>query len=181
MPIRYKLSTPNRTTHGGFKLPADGEWFYPADCKGEPAQCSNTVLHHYADPRLAVLFNPIHADYADYRLFEIEIDEEIGTDGLKGWCRAQRILRELPAPVITTEQRIAFAIYCVEPYYTDPVWQEWARKWMSGEDRSHAAAAYAAAAYAAYAAANAAAYAANAAAAYAAIDFIQIIDRVMRS
>ncbi len=66
------------------------------------------------------------------------------------------------------ELAVAFAIYVAEPYYADPAWQEWARKWMSGEDRTPAAAdaAYAAA-YAAYAAPYAAPYAA-ARAAYAA-------------
>ena len=144
MQLRYKLTTQARTTHNGFKLPADGEWFYPEDRTSAPSPCSSTVLHHYADPLLAVLFNPIHGAYNNPRLFEIEIDEELGTDGLKGGCRAQRIVREIPLPTITMEQRVAFAIYCAELYCTDPVWVQWATNWMNGTDRTPAAAADAA-------------------------------------
>ena len=62
------------------------------------------------------------------------------------------------------ELAIAFAIYCAEPYYTDPAWREWATNWMNGTDRTPASAERAAnAAYAAYAAADAAYAAARAA------------------
>jgi len=178
MKIRYKLSSQDKTTRNGYKLPDNGFWFEAEDITSPPKPCTNTVLHHYADPHLALLFNPVHASIENPRLFEIEIDDEIDTDGLKGWCRKQRIIRELPIPEITTEQRVAFAICCAEPYGSASAdWQKWATNWMSGTDRSSYAAyaAYAAAnaaanatyaAYAAYAAANAAyaAYAANAAA-----------------
>ena len=133
---RYKLTTQDRKTHGSYALPEAGEWYYPANRTDAPEPCSDTVLHHYADPLLAVLFNPIHGNYAQPRLFEIEIDEEIGTDGLKGWCRAQRIVREMPLPTITTEQLIAFVIYCAEPYCTNPNWIRWATNWMNGADRT---------------------------------------------
>jgi len=130
MNIRYKLTSQNLTTHNGFKIPLEG-WFYPEDRTSKPKPCTNTVLHHYADPHLAILFNPRHANFNNPRMFEIEIDEEIGTDELKGWCRAQRIIREIPVPIITTKQRVAFAIYCAEPFGNDK-WQKWAADWMSG-------------------------------------------------
>jgi hypothetical protein len=160
MRIRYKLTTKSRTTHGGFKIPRKGVWFYPADRESKPQPSTNTVLHHYAHPALALLFNPIHANIENPRLFEIEIDEECDTDGLKGWCRAQRIIRELPPPEITTVQRVAFAIYCAYPT-ASAGWRTWADKWLSGEDRSSEAAW---AAEAAAEAAEAAAWAAEAAA-----------------
>jgi hypothetical protein len=143
---RYKLTTQQRTTHNGYALPAlpdDGspsEWFYPARRDEPPRECSDTALHHYAHPLLAVLFNPIHANIADPVLYEIEIDAEAGTDGLKGWCGAQRLVRRLPLPVITTEQRVEFAIRAAATQTDDPAWHEWARRWLSGEDRSEAAA-----------------------------------------
>ena len=72
------------------------------------------------------------------------------------------------------ELAVAFAIYCAEPYYTEPAWVKWASGWMACVDRSANAAANAdanaanaanaaayAAANAAYAAANADAYAAD--------------------
>ena len=142
--IRYKLSTQERTTHNGFKLPDDGVWFQAKDMKNLPVPCTNTVLHHYAHPLLAVLFNPIHADIDNPRLFEIEIDKEIDTDGLKGWCRRQRIIREIEVPVITTEERVAFAIYYAERF-ASPDWMKWATNWMNGTDRTAEAARAAAA------------------------------------
>jgi len=175
---RYKLTDQNRRTHGGFQLPADGEWFAAARCDAPAEPCTDTVLHHYAHPLLAILFNPIHADLLAPRLFEIEIDDEIGTDGLKGWARRQRIIQELPLPELTREQRIAFAIYCAEPY-AGPGWLKWATAWMDGSDRSEesAAAAAAAARAAEAAAARAAARAAEAAGHP---DFLAIIQRVLR-
>jgi len=65
---------------------------------------------------------------------------------------------------LTTDQRIAFAIYCALGVYDAPGFAEWAEGWLSGRDRSRASAA-AAAADAAYAYAAAAADAAYAAAA----------------
>ena len=133
---RYKLTSQDRTTHNGFQLPADGEWFEAEDMISPPRECTNTVLHHYAHPLLAVLLNPIHGNYENPLLFEIEIDEEIGTDGLKAWCRRQRIVREIPLPKITTEQRVEFAIRVAKVVYEDQQWLIWADKWLSGEDRS---------------------------------------------
>jgi len=183
MLIRYKLTTQEATTHNGYKVPLNGDWYYPQqrlDTKITP--CTDTALHHYSDPRLAIIFNPRHAHIHNPRLFEIEINCEAGTDGLKGWCTAQRVIRELPVPVISQEQLIAFAIYCAELCNTDNLkFMLWATNWMNGTDRSGTAnaAAYAAAAtanaaanataaYAAYAAAATAAYAAAATAATAA-------------
>src|ERR1019366_147276 len=103
----YKLTTQEITTHNGYKLPAIGQWFYPADTTSKPVPCSDTVLHYYHDPRLAVIFNPIHANIGNPKLWEIEIDVETGSDGLKGWCRRQRLIHELPLPVFTSEQLIA--------------------------------------------------------------------------
>src|ERR1017187_340747 len=118
-----KLTTQDLTTHNGFSIPIDGTWFYPKDLESEPKPCSNTVLHYYKHPLLAVVLNPIHANIESPRLFAIEIDREVGTDGLKCWSRAQRVVGELVLPVITLEQRVAFAIYVAEPLFNqNKVW-----------------------------------------------------------
>lgn len=136
MIIRYKLSSRyRRTGFGKFLLPRAGVWFEAGNMSAPPKPCTNTVLHHYSHPALAVIFNPIHASFRDMRLFEIEIDKELGADGLKGWCRRQRIIRELPVPDLSREQLVAFAIYCAEPY-SRADWQKWAQNWMDGTDRS---------------------------------------------
>jgi len=141
--------------------------------------CSAGVIHAYADPRLAVIFNPIHSNFLNPRLFEAETDTYLGTDECKCWCKALTLKRELPLPVISIEQKIEFAIRSALVVYNEYNFNLWAESWLSNVDRSKNAAN--AAAYAAYDAAtaenaanaaNAAAYAADAAnaAAYAAYD-----------
>jgi hypothetical protein len=143
--------------------------------------CSNQVFHYYYSPEEAVLFNPIHGNYNPARLFEVEIDAEIASDGIKGGCKRMTLVRELPLPEIALEKKVAFTIHCVKQVYTEKTWTLWADNWLCGKNRTAAAAyaaayvaaAYAAAAYAAGAAVAAAdaadyvVYAAAAAAAYA--------------
>jgi hypothetical protein len=173
---RYKLTAQDLTTYQGFKIPGIGVWFYAKDCKGTVGPCSPMALHHYSDPLLAILTNPAHANIKNPRLFEIQIAKEQGTDQLKGWSRAQKLIREIPVPIISVNSKITFAIYCAKALWKDQRWNNWADNWLTGVDRSYAAAVNAsnaaanaanaatyAAAYAAAYAANAATYAANAA------------------
>ena len=139
--IRYKLTDINKQTHNGYQLPENGIWYYPSNRKDTCTPCSDTALHHYSHPLLAILFNPIHASYKNCRLFKSEVDCEYGTDRLKGWCTAQKVISELEVPKITLEQKIAFAIYCAEyTGNTSYIWQTWAYNWMHNIDRSAGAA-----------------------------------------
>jgi hypothetical protein len=148
--------------------------------------CSNQVLHCYNHPMLAVIFNPIHADIRNPKLFEIEVDKIVNTDGLKFASKSQTLIKEISLPEIAIEQKVEFAIRIAKLVCKDELWNAWADDWLAGKDRFNKvlalatrdatrdagraaagrAAADAAAAYAADAAyaANAAAYAANAAA-----------------
>ena len=184
--IKYKLVNQQLTTFNGCQWKIG----IPKETSGEGDLCSSGWLHYYHDPLLAVLLNPIHADIHNPRLFTCLVEGGQKDDrGLKGGCTKLTLIEEIPLPVVTKNQKIAFGILCAQQVYSDNggVWDNWAEKWLSGEDRSEksrvdaadADAAYAAAAaYASYAAANAAAYAsyaanaANAAAyaAYAAAD-----------
>jgi hypothetical protein len=80
--------------------------------------------------------------------------------GLKIGFAKLTTIKELPLPEVTITQRVAFGILCTLEVEESPGWRKWAKRWLSGTDRSRAAA-YAA--YAAYAAAAADAYAADAA------------------
>ena len=129
--------------------------------------CTADVIHAYEHPLIAVLMNPVHADLnpATMRLFVAE-GEIVAREGqLKCGVYALKIVEEIPVPVLTTEQRVKFAILCAKSVCKDAAWNAWADKWLSGDDRS-AAAAWAAeeAARAAWAAARAAARAEEAAA-----------------
>ena len=139
---------------------------------GSEELCSPGWLHYYSHPLLAAFLNPIHADFATPRLFEIEIAGKIKEDhGLKLGCTKLRLVKEIAVPAVTLEQRIKFGILCALEVYKDAKFVQWANNWLDGTDRSRAAAnaAYAAARAAADAAADAAyAAAATADAAYAA-------------
>jgi hypothetical protein len=129
--------------------------------------CSDEVLHCYNHPLLAVFLNPIHADIKEPKLFEIKVDEIVNNDGLKFASKSQTLINEIPLPKISSEQRIEIGIKIAKTVYKDEKWNEWADKWLSGEDHSITPAANAAALYAnatdvyasavAFAAANAAA------------------------
>ena len=135
--------------------------------------CSNQLLHCYASPEIAVVMNPIHANISEPRLFRIRCSKILADDGTKQGCKKQTLLKELPLPEISVEQRIKIAILCATEVYKEPNFLVWAENWNTGKDRTAtsanaAANAANAAAYAAYAAYAAAAYAAYNAAAYAA-------------
>ena len=128
--------------------------------------CSDAVIHVYAHPLLAVLFNPLHAAIDNPKLWGCETSEPVNQDGLKIGVKSCTTIKEIPLPIITTEQKVKFAILCAKEVYKDEVWNTWADKWLSGEDRTVKAAGAAVVAVdaAARAAAVAAAVAADAAA-----------------
>jgi hypothetical protein len=145
---------------------------------GDLRQCKNGI-HAYSDPLLAQLLNPIHADISDPILWECEAsDEMLNDNGLKSCHRSLTTLRQIPLPLVSTEQCIRFAILCTLEVCDDPSYVQWAHNWLSGVDRSEAAAwaaeAAARAAEAVARAAKAAARAAEAAAAARPIDLIAL-------
>jgi len=85
---------------------------------------------------------------------------------LKCGCRTLTTIREIPLPVVTVTQKVAFAILCVLDVCSEPSFVAWANDWLTGKDRS-ADAAWAAERAAAAEAAVERAAAAEAAAAWA--------------
>ena len=139
---------------------------------GKGELCGPGWIHAYEHPLIAVLLNPIHANFQSPRLWEAEGEVGLRDGQLKCGCKALTTIREIPLPAVTTEMRVRFGILCAKEVCAYPAWNAWADRWLSGGDRSEAAAAAAAAeAAAAAAAAEAvswAAWAAEAAAARAA-------------
>jgi hypothetical protein len=130
--------------------------------------CSDQVLHCYNHPLLAVIFNSIHADIFNPKLFEISVDKIVNTDGLKFASKSQTLIKEISLPEITSKQKIEFAIKVAKLVYKNESWNSWADDWLSGEDCSQNSARAAARAaaraditYAAARAALAASYAAD--------------------
>ena len=121
--------------------------------------CSNQLLHCYASPEIAVFMNPIHANIAEPRLFRIRCSKILADDGTKQGCKKQTLLKELPLPEISVEQKTEIAIRCAMSVYKEDTFLVWAENWINKKDVSTNAAYNAA-----YNAANAAANAAYAAA-----------------
>ena len=115
------------------------------------ALCTPDVIHAYTSPLLAVLLNPIHADIVNPILWEAR-GKVVAQDGSKVGVKSLTTIRQIPLPEITTTQKVAFGILAAMKVYKNPAFQKWAKLWLSGKDRSWAAAAAARAAAAAAAA-----------------------------
>lgn len=95
---------------------------------------------------LAVLMDPVQACICgdSMRLFECEIDiGELSFAGSLVWCEAPRnscLMREIAVPDIRGDQAVAFGILAANDVGNDEDWTKWADRWLSGEDRTEAAA-----------------------------------------
>ena len=124
-------------THGGCQWVLGEE----KTTSGEGELCGPGWLHCYADPLLAVLLNPIHADYENPRLFRARVGRKSKHDhGLKSGYTKMTLIEEIPVPAISTAQRVRFAILCAMKVYQDPGFVQWGENWLSGKDRSAEAA-----------------------------------------
>lgn len=108
---------------------------------GKADLCGPGYIHGYTDPLLAVLLNPIHADIVDPLLWRAEGKIAINNRGLQVGCVSLTTIEQIPLPVVTTAQRVRFAILCAMEVCKDPAWRAWAEKWLDGSDRSPRAAA----------------------------------------
>lgn len=133
--MRYKLTTQDMKTRPGKYNEVTwvvGEWV-TADGDTACGLCSAAYIHWYTDPLLAIMLNPAHADIENPRLWECETGgQEVLDYGLKGGSRSLRLLREIPVPIITTRQRVHFAILCVRAICKDRVWNELADLFLNG-------------------------------------------------
>ena len=101
---------------------------------GEVILCKN-ALHAYTDPRLAVIFNPIHSGFTNPILWEAE-GNVVVKDHTKVGCDRLTTIRQIPIPKISNEQLVKFAILCAKKVCIDKKFNDWADKWLSGEDRT---------------------------------------------
>ena len=158
--------------------------------------CSDQVIHAYESPLVAAFMYPVHVDFKTPILWEAEGEVLVREGQLKCGCKTLTTLKKIPLPEISTKQRIEIAILCSLTLPQSEGYRVWAERWLSGEDRSEAAACAAysdaadaasraasrAASYSAFGAAYSAAYAAaDAAAADAAsFDLVSIIEKVVK-
>lgn len=129
----WKILNPDLTTHMGCQW-VPGEW---KKVEGTGPLCSKGWLHGYRDARLAVLHNPIHANYDPYVLWIAEVKGKVlHEDYMKSGWSEMRLIEPLAVPAVTTEQRIRYAIKCAWCVNNNPVWRKWAVDWIREENRS---------------------------------------------
>jgi hypothetical protein len=99
--------------------------------------CTNGWIHYYSHPLLAVLLNPIHGDFTRPRLWAVKVSGKRKHDhGLKSGAANVTTVKEIRLPVVTTAQCIRFAILCALKVSHSKEFEQWAKNWLNGEDRS---------------------------------------------
>ena len=111
---------------------------------GYGEMCGPGWLHAYTSPELAVLLNPIHANFSNPILWECEGVVEKTDNGLKVGTTQLTTIKRIILPEVTTIQRVAFGILCSQTVYSNPQFNRWAKDWLTGKDRSERAASEAA-------------------------------------
>ena len=129
MAVYYKLTNAQDQTRG------PTQWgpgvSYVAMGSIDQGGCSDAYIHAYEHPLLAVLHDPIGANFGPTaHLWECESDDKP--------LRESQI--KLGVRSLTTEHQVRYAILCAKIVYTELAWVRWANKWLDGTDRSaHAA------------------------------------------
>ena len=98
--------------------------------------CTDTVIHAYEHPLLAVFFNEIHVSFAHPRLWEASGDVVIRDGQVKCGCKRMTTIREIQVPDITPEQKVEIAVRLAKQVVTNKEWNDWADEWLSGRERT---------------------------------------------
>src|ERR1035441_3089235 len=161
--ISYKLTDKNGRTKSNTQWGEGGTHTAIGTSK---VLCSDGWIHWYTSPHIAVLLNPIHANFKAPLIWEGEANGEILCEPLKSGSRVYTTLRLGMLPEISLSQRVAFGILSSLCVNKNKEYVNWANNWLVNKDRSANAAGHAtnAANAAGHAAAYVAAYAAHVAA-----------------
>lgn len=136
----YKLTTQDYKTRKGKQNECTWGEGVTHSGTGVGPLCSPGWIHAYTSPLLAVLLNPIHANLDDPILWEAEGDIGLSDSGLKVGGRSLTTIKKIPLPILTREQKVIFAILCAKSVYKNPSYLRWADNYISGKDRTYAAA-----------------------------------------
>ena len=138
MNILFKLTTQEGKTRNETQWGENISHEATGDIKQD--LCSDAWIHAYTHPLLAVLMNPAHADIENPILWEGKGEGEAKFEPLKCGFRKFTTLKKIPLPEVTDVQKVAFGILCAKEVYKDSSWNQWADKWLSGEDRTKSSA-----------------------------------------
>ena len=171
--MQVKLTDQNNQTFGGTTWGSD---VTHTAKPGKMVLCSDTTIHFYLDPVLAVLMNPVHANFTNPLARRFVPHGKIISDGTKSGCKSGTTFEIVELPEISLDAKIHFGILCALEVYKEKSFVTWAKNWLDGTDRTKkSAAAYAAAA------AAAAADAADATATKNRINFLALAKRAIRA
>ena len=108
--------------------------------------CSKDLIHFYDSPELAMIFNPIPSNFMHPNLWEVTVDGPVLSDhGIKFGAKTVTTVKQIFAPIVTTEQKVAFGILCAMRVWKEASFIEWATNWLDDINRSADDAAIAAA------------------------------------
>ena len=113
---------------------------------GQGELCTKGWIHAYTHPLLAVLLNPIHANFKNPILWECRGQISKRDGELKVGCKTLTTILKITLPPVTITQKQAFGILVVKEVEKDESWNKWADDWLSGKDRGESSAAAARAA-----------------------------------
>lgn len=132
--LKYKLTDRNFRTYN------DTLWGENVTHKtsGFGQLCGPGWLHYYHDPRLAVVLNNAHAVIYNPILWECEATGlHLDDYYLKGGCTELTTIKQIPLPIVSLEDRIKIAIHAGLRVSNETRWNDWATRWLSGNDRSY--------------------------------------------
>jgi hypothetical protein len=132
MTILYKITNENGQTKNYT------QWGQNIEHRAN-GQLAKIDLNAFTDPLLAVLLSPIYCNFKRPQLWEAEGDIE-KENALHVECTRLKTIRQIELPQITAEQRIRFAILLIKEVYINIEWNNWADKWLRGENQNNMAA-----------------------------------------
>ena len=144
MPTRatiFKITRQDLTTHNGYLWVPGERRAFP----GTGELCGPGWCHAYTHPGLALLLNPVHANYSPCRLWQGTGIIGRTDRGLKVGLSECTLLQELEIPLVTIEQRVIFGLLCALQVYSEPSFVTYAVDWIDGTARAAAEAAMASA------------------------------------
>ncbi len=131
--IKYKLTDQHHMTYNG-TLWGEGVT-HKASGRGE--LCGAGWIHVYESPELAVLLNPIHANFEKPVLWTCEVSGKEKLDrGIKSGYTQVTTLRKIPLPKISSFKKVKLAFAISSQVYVEPKHLRWIKRWLNSTEKS---------------------------------------------
>ena len=138
--MNIKLTDQRGQTRGGLQW-GEGVTHRIGGRAGKRPLCTDRCIHYYEGLGLALLHNPIGANFFRPRAWVCQPRGERRHEGLKSGATWLTTIREIEYVPPTTEQVVTCAILLALEVYDSDIdregaWAEWAEGWLAGVDRS---------------------------------------------